>query len=208
MRRGWRSWLFGCSLLVLSSLAWAEAEFVEQLAGRQLLPLLRQGGYVLYMRHGYTDNSKPDQIPVDLHNCATQRPLTSAGRQLSGRIGRYLRQARIPVGEVIASPMCRARESAEAAFPGRVRIDEQLMYTANLTLAEKQPILAATRRLLSTPVPGHSNRVVVAHAPNLFDLIGYFMEQEGTVVVIQPLANNQFRYIASIPPGLWPELLH
>lgn len=205
----WRAGKLGGLLvgLLLSGVVWAEPEFVEKLADRKVLQQLRQGGYVLYMRHGYTDNSKPDQVPVVLHDCATQRPLTPAGRELAASIGKTLRQARIPVGEVFASPLCRTRESAEAAFGAQVRVNERLMYTANLTQAQKRPILAATRQLLSAPVPLRQNRVVVAHAPNLFDLIGYFITQEGTIVVIEPLGRNEFRYVASIPPAHWRELL-
>jgi hypothetical protein len=80
------------------------------------------------------------------------------------------------------------------------------MYTANLTDAQKAPIIANTRRLLSTPVTPGSNSMVVAHAPNLMDLIGYF-PKEGTLIIFQPKGEGRFDYIASIPPPLWSELL-
>lgn len=47
-----------------------------------------------------------------------QRPLTVEGRQLMARVGDAIRKANIPVSELHISPMCRARESAEAGlFP-------------------------------------------------------------------------------------------
>ena len=48
---------------------------------------------------------------------------------------------------------------------------------------------------------------MVAHAPNMADLIGYFVKPEGTVVVIRPTGPNTFEYVASIPPALWTQLL-
>jgi hypothetical protein len=80
------------------------------------------------------------------------------------------------------------------------------MYTANLTDLEKVPIITQTRRLLSAPVPPGSNRVLVAHAPNLMDLIGYF-PREATLIVFRPKGEAGFEYVASIAPSQWPELL-
>lgn len=183
--------------------------FVEKLATREHLQQLREGGYVIYLRHGTTDTTRPDRVPgVDLNDCTTQRPLTEAGRQLMAEVGQSIREARIPVGDIVVSPLCRARESAEAAFGKRYSVDPLLMYTANLTTEEKRPILENTRRLLSLPVPAGTNRVVLAHAPNLADLMGYFVKPEGTAVIIRPLDNRGFVYLASIPPKRWPELLH
>ncbi|NVO06298.1 MAG: histidine phosphatase family protein [Rhodoferax sp.] len=189
----------------------AETAFVEKMATPALLTELRKGGYVLYMRHGTTDNSRADRAPaVDLNDCSTQRVLNDDGRKLAASLGQTLVRAKIPVGEVFHSPLCRARESAELAFPalrGKLQQELNLAYTANLTAEEKKPVLAATRKLVSMPVAAGSNRVLVAHAPNMADLMGYFVKPEGTVVVLRPLGNDQFEYIASIPPSLWPALL-
>lgn len=185
--------------------------FAEQLAQPALLARLRQGGYVLYMRHGTTDNSRSDRVPVlDTEDCASQRVLNDEGRRLAVRLGAFIRQAQIPLSEVFHSPLCRARDTARLAFPEMVQglhADPKLIYTANLTSEEKKPVVAETRRLLSAPVALGGNRMVVAHAPNLADLMGYFVRPEGTVVVIRPLGAGRFEYVASIPPALWPRLL-
>jgi phosphohistidine phosphatase SixA len=204
----------GCFLA--SATVWAQTPaavpvFVEKLATRKLVDEVRQGGFVLYMRHGNTDNSRPDAVPqVDLNDCTTQRPLSAEGRQVAARVGQYLRQAQIPVAEVIHSPMCRARDSAHLAFPNfgdKLRPEPRLTYTSNLTTEEKKPVLAKTRELVSTPVAAGTNRVLVAHAPNMADLMGYFVKPEATVVVIRPLGDGRFEYLASIHPDMWPQLL-
>jgi len=196
----------------LPGLAHAQAEttFQEKMATPELLAEVRKGGYVLYMRHGTTDNSRPDRAPaVDLNDCNTQRVLNDDGRKLAVTIGKAIAKANIPVGEVFHSPLCRARESAELAFPalrGKLKPELNLAYTANLTAEEKKPVLAATRTLVSTPVPAGTNRVLVAHAPNMADLMGYFVKPEGTVVVLRPLGSDKFEYLGSIPPTLWASL--
>jgi phosphohistidine phosphatase SixA len=169
-------------------------EFAEIKATPSLLAQLRKGGYVLYMRHGNTNNDIPDQPQLDLSDCSTQRPLNAQGRAVAKQVGEAIRRARIPVGEVHASPLCRTRETAQLAFGAKVKTNPLLMYTAHLTSAQKAPILAHTR-------------VLVAHAPNMADLIGYFVKPEGTVVVLQPEGDNRFTYLASIHPDMWARLL-
>lgn len=208
--------VFATVCLLATATAWAQKPakapvFVEKLATPKLLDEVRRGGFVLYMRHGNTDNSRADAVPkIDLNDCATQRVLSDEGRRVAARVGQYLREARIPVGEVIHSPMCRARDSAQLAFPqagDKLRPEPGLTYSSNLTTEEKQPVLAKTRELVSSPVAAGTNRVLVAHAPNLADLMGYFVKPEATVVVLQPLGEGRFDYLASIHPAMWPKLL-
>lgn len=181
--------------------------FVEKPVTRTLFNQLRSGGYVLYMRHGNTDKSRPDRAPqVDLNDCSTQRPLTAEGREVAARVGKYIREARIPVGEVLSSPLCRAKESAGATF-GHFEIEMNLMYSSNMTDAEKIPVNKKTRELLSKPVPANTNRFIVAHAPNLMDVMGYFPKIEGTVVVFRPGGEKGFEYLGSIAPEQWQALL-
>ena len=181
------------------------------MARPEQLNQLRAGGYVLYMRHGTTDNSRADAVTgLRLDDCSTQRVLNDEGRRLAVTLGNILRQARIPVAEIFHSPLCRTTETVKLAFPdfkGPVHADPDLMYTANLTSEQKKPVLLATRRLLSSPPAPGSNRLIVAHAPNLADLMGYFVKPEGTVVVLRPLGSDGFEYLGSIPPTLWPSLL-
>ena len=122
-----------------------ESVFKEKLADANLLAQIRQGGFVLYLRHGATDSSRADRAPqVDLNDCSTQRLLSDAGRKQARELGFILQRAQIPVGEVIHSPMCRARESAQLTFathPDLLRSEPLLAYTANLTSEEKKPVI-------------------------------------------------------------------
>lgn len=182
--------------------------FTEQPATRATLEALRAGGFVLYLRHGHTDNTRTDRIPaVDMDDCATQRPLSQEGQQSAAAVGHALRMAAIPIGDIHVSRLCRARDSAAATFPGRaLLLDDLLIYSGNMTDTLKSPILARTVALLSAPVAAGGNRVILAHAPNIMDLIGYF-PAESTLIVFRPRVGGRFDYVASIPWTLWPALL-
>lgn len=183
------------------------SKFTESLATADQVRDLQFGGFVLYLRHGKSDSSRADRVPaVDLNDCATQRPLTEEGRQEAARVGDDIRRLHIPIGTIHASPLCRVRDTLAAAFPALpVTVDGDLIYTANMTAAQKIPILSNTRKLLSSPVDGQTNRLVAAHAPNLMDLMGYF-PKEMTLVIFRPHGNQGFTYIASIPVSHWSKL--
>lgn len=199
-------WVF--SVLLSPAFAEEKPAFQEKAVTVETLKLLRKGGYVLYMRHGNTDTSRPDRAPqVDLNDCSTQRPLTEEGRKVAAQVGEAMRKLKIPVGEIHSSPLCRAKESAQAAFGGNFTVNNNLMYTSNLTDEEKKPITQQTRELLSKPVPEGANRVLVAHAPNLMDLMGYFPKPEATVAIFKPDGSKGFEYIGSIPPAQWQQFL-
>lgn len=174
------------------------------------IELLRRGGLVVYMRHGTTDAHIPDQIPVQLDDCASQRPLTNAGRAQLDQLGRFVRSIRIPYTEVISSPFCRAKESAERVFGPPIAVDPALRYTAAMPESEKKPAVARTRHWLSEKVQEAGiNRVVVAHGPNIAELIDY-LPPEATLIIFRPLGGAShagFEYLASIEPKHWPELL-
>lgn len=179
-------------------------DFVEKPATAANIKQLRNGGYVLYMRHGNTDTSRPDRQPsVDLNDCSTQRPLSEEGRRIAAEVGQQIRKAKIPLGEIFSSPMCRAKETALAAFGKNFIITNLLIDTSNMTSKEKVPVLETARELLSRPVEGKVNRVLVAHAPILIDLFGYYPKPEASMVIFKPMGDKKFKYIASIAPRQW-----
>lgn len=203
-----RPQLLSCLLasLFLGSIPTAFA-FEPRQASSQLINQLKGGGYVFYLRHGHTDTQLPDQVPVQLDNCDSQRPLTEQGRQQMARVGQALHDLGLPLDPIISSPFCRTLESTEMAFPKQdYQVEKLLMYTAALTSEEKEPIIYRTHELISKPQPEGSNRVLVAHAPNLAELIDYF-PPEGSLVIFKPLGDEGFKYLASIYLDDWAQLL-
>lgn len=195
-----------CLLCLASLFTWAD-EHVAVEPSAELLASLHQGGYVLYMRHGPTDTTLPDRVPVDFDDCATQRPLSDEGRELIQLVAEHMTQHAWPIEEpILVSPFCRARETTQILFASRPQqIDELLRYTAAMTDDEKRPVIEHTGKMLSLPVESGANRMIVAHGPNLADLMDYF-PAEGTLVIFSPLGEAGYIYRASIPPELWPSL--
>ena len=97
-----------CVLLASFTLsAWADAKLARQ---------LREGGYVLYMRHASTDFSQNDAKMTRYEDCDGQRNLLDKGRAEARSVAGHVQRLRIPIGEVLASPFCRTMETARLAF--------------------------------------------------------------------------------------------
>ncbi len=163
----------------------------ETLAGRELVDALRGGGFVLYVRHAATDRTQAD-TGDDLRDCATQRNLDAQGRADAAAIGRAFAHLGIPVGRVLSSEFCRARDTAELAFGGLV---DAVEVTADLTGRARvagDPVraerIAALQRYLATPPTTGTNTVLVGHGFNIADAAGLTLG-EGETAVFLPLAS-------------------
>jgi virginiamycin B lyase len=170
-----------------------------------LAAALREGGYVIYFRHAVTDPVPDDADPVVLADCDAQRNLSAMGRRQSERIGRAIGVAGIPIGRVLASPFCRALDTARLAF-GRARIAQVL---ENLETApdegERERRVAGLRRLLSTaPRPG-TNTVLVAHGFNISAAADVTLS-EGDAGVFEPRGGQGFRLVARVEPNEWRDV--
>ena len=139
----------------------------DELAGPAFLAALHRGGFVLYFRHARTDFSQDDTDLSDLSNCATQRNLSTEGRNQARLIGEAIAALGIPIGEVLSSELCRTRETAELAF-GRATLTPDLTsFGTASSEAEEQERAAALRRLLATPPTPGTNIVLVGHLFNI-----------------------------------------
>src|SRR5256886_11608864 len=96
-------------LLFVASYVWAQPD--PALAGE-----LRQGGYVLYIRHTSTDFGQNDAKMTGYEDCANQRNLTDKGRQEARAVGEHIKRLTIPVGRGLASPYSRTMETARLPF--------------------------------------------------------------------------------------------
>jgi len=112
---------------------------------------LRKGGYTILWRHAATDYTTRD-VPGATER-SLQRNLTTQGALDAEIIGRVLKLRGVPIGEVLASPMFRTRETAERAF-GRTGV--------TMLLRTLEPS-AEERQLMLTPPANGTNRVLVTH---------------------------------------------
>ncbi|MEO7728449.1 MAG: histidine phosphatase family protein, partial [Burkholderiales bacterium] len=92
------------------------SEAQRKLTPAQTVAELRRGGYVIYFRHTSTDFSQNDAQSKSYDDCAHQRNLTDAGRAQARAIGAAVRELKLPIEKVVASPLCRTMETARLAF--------------------------------------------------------------------------------------------
>lgn len=174
-------------------------------ADSPLVDQLRRGGVVLVIRHAATDFSKPDQDPVDLKDCRTQRNLSAEGRRDARRIGQGARRLQLRIGSVLSSPFCRTRETARLAF-GRATVSAALLntITADHDAIWRRQIRAARRLLGAKPAAGRVT-VLVTHGGVVGDATGQTLE-EGETLVFRPLGSGRFRLVGRILPRDWATL--
>jgi phosphohistidine phosphatase SixA len=188
-------------LSIVGILALSSAQAANPGLGDQL----RRGGVVLVIRHAATDQSKPDQDPVDLNDCATQRNLSAAGRQDARLIGQGVRRLKLRLGAVLSSRFCRTRETARLAF-GRATISPALLntITSEHDAAWRRQIRAARALFGTKPAAGRVT-VLVTHGVVVGDVTGLTLE-EGETLVFRPLGNSTFRLLGRIMPRAWAAL--
>jgi broad specificity phosphatase PhoE len=157
---------------------------------------MQRGGLVLVLRHALTDTRIEQQ--EFLRSCALQRNLSTAGRQQARTIGAAFRELEIPIGDVLASPMCRTRDTARLAF-GRAELDRRLLSLGvEATERDDARRVRALRELVSRPPPDGTNTVLVTHTGNIGRALGE-SAAEGEV-----LAYRAGALVGRMKPDAWP----
>lgn len=188
------------------------AEHRDLLTGRALIEELRKGGYILYFRHFHTDHTKWHEDPVKpkhaemtvqdfLATCDQQRPLTDFGRRRASDVGTLLRKQDIPVGKVLASPYCRAVESA-TLVAGRAP-DETTYALLHRGGGLTYEMMATNVRPLLGAIPDSgTNTILMGHRPQMDDIR---LIEEGECFVLRPLGGGRFDLVGTIYDSDWFE---
>jgi len=166
---------------------------------------LKQGGYVIVVRHGATYPDQADTDPLNHKNVAAQRQLNDDGRAKARAFGDALRKLQVPVAEVKTSFMNRAVETGTLIGLGTV--------TQTLDVTEGNQIVSpnentrraqALRKLAATNPPAGGNVIVVTHKPNILDAFGkdWFEIKEGEASVFKPDGTG-YKLIARVQMDEW-----
>jgi broad specificity phosphatase PhoE len=155
-------------------LAWPDPR--DALEGPALVEALRGGGYTLYFRHAPRVRASAPP-PADRPDCPGMLALSATGIAQSRAIGEALAALRIPIGESLASPMCRTMQTAQL-IAGRATATETVR-DENLGGAPFAPLA----RILATPPAAGTNRLVSGHVSAFNVLHGSPVLQEGEVAV-------------------------
>ena len=194
--------LFGQASLAIAQTVSASPPHVE-LQDHALLAALRGGGLILYFRHTSTDFGQSDERMTGYEDCATQRNLTAVGRDEARAIGAQLRELRIPIGDVLASPFCRTMETAQLMFGRGAATPAVRGGSAQPDSPERY---AQLRDLLATTVPRGTNLVIASHGNPFRAVAGGPYLAEGEAAVIEPRGAEGFRVVARVRKDEWREL--
>jgi phosphohistidine phosphatase SixA len=161
----------------------------------------RNGAVTIVCRHAITDPSHNETEPVDYGNPATQRRLSAEGERQSEALGRAFQSLGIPVSQVVASPMQRARRTAELMF-GQVSIDS-IWHTNGSNYGG--PPLEERRLVLSSPVQG-GNRIIISHIGTIASVMPSVEGdlKEGDCVVVRP-GTAGFDIVGIVPWRAWAD---
>jgi len=173
------------SFLGMLALLGARPAVAGDADGEELWRRLREGGYVVLMRHAATVPGVGDPENFKLGVCATQRNLSDRGREDARRIGTAFRERHVPVSQVLSSRWCRCVDTAQLAF-GRARPESMVDSMFNDDDAARQAKVRALRAYLSARKEA-GNLVLVTHDINIRVLVGESLAQgEMVVALAQP----------------------
>jgi phosphohistidine phosphatase SixA len=193
------------------------AQDYERKLSASLLSELRAGGFTFFIRHASRDGVDvpatsaldwaftvdPAAVPAEFHWGLC---LNEFGRVESRLLGQFFRRATIPVGEVLASPLCRARETAELSV-GRVDRLEPSLVTIGGPNERAARTIGLKQLLEQTPRRG-ANRLLFSHTSVLeaqgFDRLD--AEQAGMVILQHTSQGLKVRAVVTLRE-MWSALL-
>lgn len=184
----------------------------EAASANDVIGELKQGGYVLVIRHTATDESQKDVFPFRYDDMKLQRQLSENGRAAAGAIGADIKKAGIPLDKVYTSKLNRAVETGKLLTGKEVETRDELTDSgagsassmANPTGANTK-VGAAIRTLANAAPASGSNNVLVTHKTNIADAFGkeYADVSEGESIILKPESGSQAKIIGRIKPSDW-----
>jgi phosphohistidine phosphatase SixA len=186
---------------------------VAQQSAHATFDEMKQGGFVIVIRHGRTNESPAfprDESPTDLANCSGQTMLTDVGKDQAHAIGAAFRNAAIPVGKVLASGLCRAVETGRLAF-GRVEPSDALLIESFVPVAGA-PVPAPwpqrvemMKEMLATVPQAGTNTVLITHFPNIKAALGIQINF-GDAAIARPDGHGGVAIVGKILSREWSSL--
>jgi len=197
-------------LAVLAAfLAIAATGHAESLSGTALVAALRQGGYVLVMRHPSSPFTPPEKAAANPDNPKLERQLDETGRTTARAMGEAIRTLRIPLGDVLSSPTYRALEGVRLAAFGDAKTFAELDEGAQGMRANADAERSAWLRTKAAELPrAGTNTLIVTHTPNLVGAFGQSAAPvaAGEALIFHPDGKGGADLVARIKIEEWPQL--
>ncbi len=186
----------------------AVAAMAGQTSSRdELINRLRQGGYVLVMRHASSPREVPSSDVANADNTKLERQLDEAGRRGATTMGEAIRALRIPIGIVLTSPAYRAMETVRLA-----RLDSPTTVSelgdGGQSMQGITEAQAAWLRARVTETPRSGNTILVTHQPNLSRAFPDWGSSvaDGETVILRPDGKGASALVGRVPIEEWSRL--
>lgn len=181
------------------------------LQGQTLIQALRQGGLILWMRHGARDSRSGDvsDQQAAAHDCVSQSQLTAEGEAQAREVGAALRTVLVPVETVYVARLCRTEASGKLLGVAPVvedsRLDEATTWTDRGGDEAYRKAIAA---FLATRPPAGKNLVAVTSQLTISDPRPKGLADLGPaeIVVLKPSPAEAPEVLARIRPSDWQSL--
>jgi phosphohistidine phosphatase SixA len=178
----------------------------DTLSGTGLVTALRQGGYVLVMRHASSPPAPPTAASAEHDNTGLERQLDESGRSAAQAMGKALKTLSIPVGQVWSSPTYRALETVRlAGLPNPTAAVELGDGGQSMHAAATSQTLWLRAKLAETPRAG-TDTIIVTQSPNIQDAFGQSASglAEGEALVVRPGGAGEI--VGRVKIDAWPAL--
>jgi phosphohistidine phosphatase SixA len=176
--------------------------------GRAYAPLINQmktERLVLLFRHDRTDvTGRWDFEPFVAGSCERQRGLSEAGRASARAIGSAMQLLQLPIRRVIASPYCRAIDSARAMFGGVHQIVPDLVGPDGKGRTLPQ-VRHEVIRLMAEQRPERGLLVLIGHHGTI-DAFTTRMLDEGDALIMRVGNDGGVEILAHMPAARWEEI--
>ena len=195
--------------LLATFLAITASSHAESLSGAALVAALREGGYVLVMRHPSSPFTPPEKAAANPDNPKLERQLDETGRTTARAMGEAIRTLRIPLGDVLSSPTYRALEGVRLAAFGNVKTFAELDEGAQGMRANADAERSAWLRAKAAEIPrAGTDTLIVTHTPNLLGAFGQGVAPvaAGEALVFHPDGKGASAVVARIKIEEWPQL--
>ena len=177
-----------CAMAAAMSIAAGTAASAQWLSGSELVTALKQGGYVIVMRHANSPQVRPDPAIVAPGNTRGERQLNENGHKTARAMGQAVKALDVPIGTVLASPTFRTMETVRGLDLGTATTfnllgdgSEGYEYSSFEDSARFIRV-----RITEMPQPG-TNTLIVTHVPNMEQAFGdRFSIDEGQSVIVKP----------------------
>jgi broad specificity phosphatase PhoE len=206
-----RRWVLGgppLALFMVAALLCAPAQAQNRPSDADLAKGLKDGGYVIVMRHATADPDKADVDPLNFKSIRTQQPLTEQGRTAAKAFGLTLAAIGVRFSEVLTSRYHRAYQTATLAGfkSARPTID---LTEGSLVASPNENRRRATvlRKLVATPPAAHQNRLIITHKANIVAAFGkeWFEVKEGEASIFK-IDNGAYSLVARLQLDEWSRL--